>query len=152
MMRPRQLLSISSFSTPMQNSVRKSKLKLLTGGLCICITATPTERQRWGSFNRICWQKFIPKWQKEKTNISAGCHNSKQFFFSCVCMTQLAILQPPAMRRKSLNSLEHFWFSQSFFNKINFVNADIQGGFQNIKRERDRSMLYLCFGQNPLWS
>lgn len=49
---PLQLLSISSFSIEMQSSVRKSKLRLFTGGLCKCITATPT-----GS-HRKCIQRF----------------------------------------------------------------------------------------------
>lgn len=44
-MRPRQLLSISSFSTAMQSSVRKSRLRLLTGGLCMFITATPVDTE-----------------------------------------------------------------------------------------------------------
>lgn len=45
-MTPLQLLSISSFSTAMHNSVRKSKLRVLTGGFCMLIRATPTDRQR----------------------------------------------------------------------------------------------------------
>lgn len=49
-MRPLQLLSISSFSRAMQTSVRNSRLRLLTGGLCMRITATPAETQRQWSF------------------------------------------------------------------------------------------------------
>lgn len=63
-MRPRQLLSISSFSKAMQSSVRKSKLRLLTGGLCRRITATPTERQRQESFDVL-----------GRTNICDGSQN-----------------------------------------------------------------------------
>lgn len=78
MMRPRQLLSSSSFSVAMQNSVRKSKLRLLTGGLCSRITATPAETETIILYLKtweicystcysvvICYEKKVPQQYKK---------------------------------------------------------------------------------------